>query len=114
MIIKGQVAIVVGNQKEKLFIPAYHNGYHPEHGATLAFHHPYKEKRNWQFTHARSGLGLGIFARNIKQAREILNRLSSKFNWNFKDLSECTSDQIKELKAEIFSIRNEYGLHRSR
>ena len=109
MIIKGQVAIVVGNQKEKVFVDAYHNGV-----AGLAFHRPLNAKRSWQFTHQRSGLGIGIFASNIKQARAIHKRLESKFNWNFKDLSEVSSEVIKQLKAEIFSIRNEYGLHRSR
>jgi hypothetical protein len=113
MILKGQVAVSVSGHKEKLFVDAYHNGYHPEWGATLAFHHPLKVKRGWQFTHINSGLGLGLVANNIKQARAILKRLSSKFNWNFKDLGECTHEQIKELKAEIFEIRNEYGLHRN-
>tara|TARA_R110000824_G_scaffold75134_4_gene190782 strand:+ start:154 stop:498 length:345 start_codon:yes stop_codon:yes gene_type:complete len=114
MISKGQVAISVNGHKEKLFVPAYHNGYQPDKGATLAFHHPYKEKRGWQFTHARSGLGIGIIAHNIKQSREILKRLTSKFNWNFKDLSECTKEQIEELKAEIIKIRWDYGIYRSR
>lgn len=106
--LKSQVAISVNGHKEKLFVPCFHDG-----EAGIAFHRPFNEKRSWQFSHIKSGLGLGIFAKNIKQAREIFNRLANH-DWSFKDLGEVSHDTTKALRAEVRAIKDEYGLWRNR
>jgi len=105
---KDQLAISVSGHKEKLFVPAFHDC-----EAGIAFHHPFNEKRSWQFSHIKSGLGIGIFAKNIKQAEVIFERLA-KHDWSFDTLKDVAEDKIKALKAEVSSIRNEFGLHRNR
>ena len=105
--IKSQLAISVRGHKEKLFVPAFHDG-----EAGIAFHRPFNEKRSWQFSHIKSGLGLGIFAKNIKQAEEIFERLA-KHDWSFLNLNGLPTPAIRELRNEVRAIKDEFGLHRN-
>ena len=105
--IKSQLAISIRGHKEKMFVPAFHDG-----EAGIAFHHPFNEKRSWQFSHIKSGLGLGIFAKNIKQAEEIFERLT-KHDWSFNTLSDVAKEKTKALRDEVRAIKDEFGLHRN-
>ena len=103
--LKSQVAISVSGHKEKLFVPCFHDG-----EAGIAYHHPFNEKRSWQFTHIKSGLGLGIFAKNLDQARRIFNRLSL-LDWGFEDLSKHSPKEVGQLRKAVTDLKEEYGLH---
>ena len=108
-----KVNIKVASAKGRASVDAYHNGRHPSLH-TLAFHRPVgtvkQDGKGWVFTHTKSGLGLGLKVKTIKEAREILVRLTKKFFWNFKSLDELTRSESEKIKTEIFSIRKEYQI----
>jgi len=101
---KAQLAISVNRHKEKLFVDCFHNG---ESG--IAYHRPFGLKRGWQFSHIKSGLGLGLIANNLKQAKEILERLS-ELDWSFDNLHDHSPEQVKVLVKKVKDLKEEYGL----
>jgi hypothetical protein len=84
----------------------------------LVFHRPHDrwtclpKNKGWQFTHTNSGLGIGITADRIKDAREILEYLDLAFDWNFEDLGCLDKPETDRMIKEVVRIKKKYKIGR--